>query len=205
MSSKDTYIEQTFKPTYLYIKQHSITGLKYFGKTTKSDPIKYFGSGTHWQRHIKKHGKEYVKTLWYHLFENKDDLVEFALFFSEEYNIVESSEWANLKPENGLDGATIGEKNPSASKRMKQNNPMKKGITNNGSFKKGDNKIPWSDDRKQKLSKSISKNNNHNFNNPNASAHLNTNKVTCKVCGVITNKGNIARWHTDCQRTNIHS
>jgi hypothetical protein len=25
--------------TYLYIKQHSITGLKYFGKTTKKDTI----------------------------------------------------------------------------------------------------------------------------------------------------------------------
>ena len=28
-------------PTYLYIKQHSITGLKYFGCTTRKDHIKY--------------------------------------------------------------------------------------------------------------------------------------------------------------------
>lgn len=33
-----------YKPTYLYIKVHSITGMKYFGKTTKN-PIKYDGSG----------------------------------------------------------------------------------------------------------------------------------------------------------------
>jgi len=33
------------KPTYLYIKEHSKTGLKYFGKTTKSDPTVYDGSG----------------------------------------------------------------------------------------------------------------------------------------------------------------
>lgn len=29
-----------FLPTYLYIKTHNQTGLKYFGKTTK-DPFKY--------------------------------------------------------------------------------------------------------------------------------------------------------------------
>lgn len=33
-------------PTYLYVKQHTITGLKYFGKTIK-DPYVYPGSGTH--------------------------------------------------------------------------------------------------------------------------------------------------------------
>ena len=54
------------KPTYLYIKQHKITKLKYFGKTTK-DPNKYLGSGKHWIRHIKKHGLE-IDTIWYQLF-----------------------------------------------------------------------------------------------------------------------------------------
>lgn len=91
-------------PTYLYIKQHSITGLKYFGKTTKKDPIAYLGSGIHWKRHIKKHGIEYVKTIWYQLFTNKDELIDYAKKFSIENNIVESTEWANLKDENGLDG-----------------------------------------------------------------------------------------------------
>ena len=27
-----------FKPTYLYVKTHNKTGLKYFGKTTTPDP-----------------------------------------------------------------------------------------------------------------------------------------------------------------------
>jgi hypothetical protein len=90
------------KPTYLYIKQHTKTGLKYFGKTTK-DPIQYLGSGKHWKRHIKKHG-EFVETLWYQLFTSKEQIINYALKFSKENNIVESKEWANLKDENGLDG-----------------------------------------------------------------------------------------------------
>jgi hypothetical protein len=91
------------KPTYLYIKQHTKTGLKYFGKTTK-DPIKYNGSGKHWIRHIKKHGPEEVDTLWHQLFTDENELVEYALKFSKDNNIVNSKEWANLKEENGLDG-----------------------------------------------------------------------------------------------------
>jgi len=90
------------KPTYLYIKQHKITKLKYFGKTTK-DPNKYLGSGKHWIRHIKKHGLE-IDTIWQQLFTDEKELVDFALKFSKDNNIVESSEWANLKEENGLDG-----------------------------------------------------------------------------------------------------
>jgi hypothetical protein len=91
------------KPTYLYIKQHTKTGLKYFGKTTKEDPVTYLGSGLHWKRHIKKHG-EFVETIWYKLFTDEKSLIEYALNFSKENNIVESKEWANLKNENGLDG-----------------------------------------------------------------------------------------------------
>ena len=90
------------KPTYLYIKQHKDTGLKYFGKTTKN-PLLYSGSGKHWRRHIKVHG-ENIETLWYQLFTDENELVNYALKFSEENNIVESKEWANLKNENGLDG-----------------------------------------------------------------------------------------------------
>lgn len=89
---------------YLYVKQHTITGLKYFGKTTKKDPLKYHGSGTYWKRHIKKHGLEHVITLNIWKYENIDECSKFALDFSHENNIVESSSWANLKPENGRDG-----------------------------------------------------------------------------------------------------
>lgn len=95
-----------YTPTYLYIKEHSTTGKLYFGKTTK-DPEKYLGSGLHWLRHIKTHGKEHVVTLWYCLFLDQESCTEFALNFSEQQNIVESTDWLNLKPENGLDGGTV--------------------------------------------------------------------------------------------------
>lgn len=95
--------------TYLYIKEHSVTGLRYFGKTTKNNALKYSGSGKHWKRHIKKHGKQYVKTIWIsEPFYEQNELTEFAIFFSDFFNIVESDKWSNLIVENGLDGAPKG-------------------------------------------------------------------------------------------------
>lgn len=96
-------IYKEFTPTYLYIKQHSITAKLYFGKTVK-DPEVYKGSGSRWTSHIKKHGKEHVETLWYSLFTDQESCTAFALLFSEQQRIVESSDWLNLIPENGIDG-----------------------------------------------------------------------------------------------------
>ena len=95
------------KPTYLYIKQHSVTGLKYFGKTTQ-DPYKYLGSGTRWRNHIKKHGRKFVETIWLSDLYYDTSITEHALHFSYENNIVKSNEWANLKPEDGLEGCVSG-------------------------------------------------------------------------------------------------
>ena len=81
----------------------------YFGKTTKSDPIKYLGSGKHWIRHINKHGTNHVVTLWHELFTNRDECVNFALQFSKDLNIVESKSWANLIEEDGLNGWPKGQ------------------------------------------------------------------------------------------------
>lgn len=97
-----------FKPTYLYIKQHSITGKLYFGKTSSQHPDTYLGSGIYWKRHYKKHGKEYVVNLWYHLFESQEECTNFALEFSNKMNIVKSDQWLNFIPENGLDGLPYG-------------------------------------------------------------------------------------------------
>ena len=96
-----------FKPTYLYIKQHNITGLKYFGKTINKNPVRYKGSGLIWTRHLKKHGND-VTTIWYQLFDEINDLIEFATRFSKENNIIDSSEWANLTFENGIAGGFGG-------------------------------------------------------------------------------------------------
>lgn len=96
-----------FRPTYLYIKQHSITGKLYFGKTSLSESklLKYHGSGKHWLTHIKKHGISYVITLWFQLYHTPFDIVADALSMSKSLNIVNSKSWLNLIPETGLDGS----------------------------------------------------------------------------------------------------
>lgn len=82
----------------LYVKTHNITGLKYFGKTTSKDPIKYPGSGTYWKNHIRKYGND-VLTEVIGQFDDKDECLKVAMGFSLQHNIVESDEWANLKIE----------------------------------------------------------------------------------------------------------
>ena len=91
---------------YLYVKKHLVSGLQYFGKTTKPNPFKYYGSGIYWKKHIKCHGKEHVETISVWEFNDIQECSDFAIKFSQENNIVESKEWANLKPENGLDGGS---------------------------------------------------------------------------------------------------
>lgn len=94
---------------HLYVKTHLGTGLKYFGKTIK-DPIKYRGSGKYWKRHIDIHGynvhTEVIQS--FSLPEEEDLLTETALKFSLDNNIAMSDGWANIIPENGLDGRPLG-------------------------------------------------------------------------------------------------
>ena len=116
----------TIHPTYLYVKEHSVTGLKYFGKTCQ-DPLKYKGSGRHWQNHYKKHGKEHIITT--HLFGPYTDaavISEFALAFSAEHDIVASKDWANMTEENGLDGAEFGRIFSDESKQKRANTILNK-------------------------------------------------------------------------------
>lgn len=114
------------KPTRLYIKRHNVSRIKYLGKTTLPDPYTYEGSGVLWKKHIKKYGKD-ISTLWVsEVFTDKDLLIEFATFLSQELDIVKSNEWANLMEENGIGGGTfgIGEKNvaklPSVRKKISE-------------------------------------------------------------------------------------
>lgn len=88
--------------TYLYHKRHIQTNLNYFGKTT-GDPYTYNGSGVYWNNHLRKHGKK-IETVQVWAFDDLAECSKFAVEFSTKHNIVESSEWANLCLENGLDG-----------------------------------------------------------------------------------------------------
>lgn len=92
-----------FKKTFIYIKIHNITGLKYFGKTVKKNVYKYKGSGLYWKRHIKTHGYD-CKTFIIKIFVNEQECIDFCIWFSKINNIVKSEQWANLIDENGING-----------------------------------------------------------------------------------------------------
>jgi hypothetical protein len=123
MISKSIY--QEIPKTYLYIKQHSITGLKYLGKTTNADPYAYNGSGKYWIPHIKKHGKEYIQTTWVSEPYFDTSIIEEAIRISIENDVVKSDEWANLQIENGIDGWPPGVK-------LSEDHKLKIGISNTG-------------------------------------------------------------------------
>lgn len=91
---------------YLYVKTHHKTGLKYLGQTSQN-PYTYHGSGTYWRLHLQKYGYDY-DTEVLHECQDKAELKEHGLYYSELWNIVESNEWANLKAEEG-DGGCMGE------------------------------------------------------------------------------------------------
>ena len=126
-----------FKPTYLYIKQHIITGKLYFGKTIKPDPIKYKGSGKYWLRHLKTHGEKEVETLWYCLFVEENSCIEFALMFSQQQNIIKSENWLNLKAEDGLNIGSNSRINFHHTQETKEKmSVLKTGVTHSEETKK---------------------------------------------------------------------
>jgi hypothetical protein len=91
------------KPTRLYIKQCSHCELKYFGKHSGKNIEKYSGGGKRWNNHLKKHRAK-AKHLWNSDWYYDTSISRFALKFSYINKITESDKWANLKPENGIDG-----------------------------------------------------------------------------------------------------
>lgn len=148
---------------YLYIKRHKVTGLKYFGKTKRSDPYSYQGSGLYWNKHLNKHGrnKNLIETVCVWEFTDQEECTKFALKFSEENNIVNSNEWANLREENGKDGGDTSrfrEYKPLSEESKQKMIKSKLGKTPWNKGKKtgiGGNKNPKTDEQKQKLSKAL--------------------------------------------------
>ena len=87
---------------YLYIKTHRKTGLKYLGKTNQ-DPYTYKGSGKRWSAHIEKHGND-VDTEILKECKDNEEVRTWGLYYSNLWKVVDSPEWANLKPEAGDGG-----------------------------------------------------------------------------------------------------
>lgn len=80
------------------------------------------------------------------------------------------------------------------SNRMKNNNPMKPGMTNKGSFKKGQ-KPKITEDRNKKISEKMKGPNNPMFGKGGGFDCINSTSKKCEKCGKITSPGNYARWH----------
>ena len=93
--------------TYLYVKTHNKTGLKYLGKTSQSNPHKYPGSGLYWTRHLKEHGVDYNTEILKEC-HTKEEIKEWGIYYSQLWNIVDSDDWANLKIETGDGGSNKG-------------------------------------------------------------------------------------------------
>lgn len=87
----------------LYLKTHNKTGLKYLGYTKCDNPEQYSGSGKYWKRHLKKHGNDVTTEI---LFEtkSKEELKLYGIKLSKQYDIVNSSDFANLRIEEGDGG-----------------------------------------------------------------------------------------------------
>jgi hypothetical protein len=95
----------------------------------------------------------------------------------------------------GGDDNNSEEKKKALSKRMVENNPMKKIRTNAGSFFLG-MKNPHTIEHNKKISKALTGENNPNYRNPRTADRINKH-VNCPHCSVSTNLGNAKRWHFD--------
>lgn len=80
--------------------------------------------------------------------------------------------------------------------RMKYDNPMSKLKTNSGSFKKGQKPI-ITKERNEKIRQSKLGEKNHNYGKKGCFNNINTIKLKCQHCDIITTKGNLSRWHNE--------
>jgi len=181
--------------TYLYHKRHKQTGLNYFGKAIR-DPYVYRGSGVRWTNHLARHGED-VETVSVWAFNDLTACSQFALEFSTKHNIVESTEWANLRVENGLDGGYT----PSAYTKEAR---LKKGAKLKGRV--------YSDETLAKMRSHKGKhigNKNPMFNREHDSTTielirtraLSRQRYVCEHCNTECSPGNLSRWHgNNCKR-----
>jgi hypothetical protein len=160
---------------YLYKKTHRNTGLNYLGKTTQ-DPFKYKGSGTIWVRHIKKHGND-VDTVILKECATNEEVKSWGLYYSNLWNVVESKEWANIKPEEGEGGSVKGRVLLSMRGRPAHN---KGKPCNNKTRKSSDTRSKTLSGRASKLQNCIRP------------------RLSCICCKKVVDEANFNRYHKSC-------
>ena len=188
---------------YLYVKTHNKTGLKYLGKTSKQDPHKYTGSGTRWLNHLRKHGYDYNTEILLEC-QTIEEIKHWGMYYSSLWNVVESSDWANLKPESGDGGVITSEIAIKISNALKGHKRSDESVKKSAEGNK--NKIR-SDSLKQNLTeKRLGNHNPFYVKNHSDETKLHWSKVrtgktyiqekhVCEYCGIKTIKSNIVRWH----------
>lgn len=93
---------------YLMIKTIQETGLKYLCKCRDNkDPHKYKGSGVLWRRIVNKHPEYTIVTEILGHYASNELLKEAGMHYSNMYNVVNDSGWANCIPEIGDGGPTV--------------------------------------------------------------------------------------------------
>lgn len=123
--------------------------------TKKENPFTYAGSGTHWRRHLKVHGRE-VHTIIVKEFENEIDCSEFSIKFSRDNNIVKSKNWANLVEETGTytTKGYLG-KTHSAETKTKISNISKQNWKTPDYLEKMENRNRWTEDARKEQSERL--------------------------------------------------
>lgn len=203
---------------YLYVKEHNVTGLKYLGYTSRDDYHSYPGSGVHWKRHLNAHGYNYTTTVLLASV-SKRDIKETGKFFSDLYNVVESTSWANLKPEEGaggshvvseeqkqkqsnwMKGRYVGNKNPMYGKKrndLSERNKLPKRWVTNGM----EDKLVLKTDVDRYLSEGycIGRSQNNN-----KGKKIKQSTVRCEICAKDIRSSNYARHFKKCQTTQVQS
>lgn len=178
--------------TYLYHKRHKLTGLNYFGKTTRN-PYTYNGSGKYWNAHLKKHGTE-IETVQVWEFTDLNTCSLFAVSFSAEHNIVESKEWANLIVENGITGGYNLAAYTNGS-RAKKGNKLKGRVYSAETL----TKMSRSKQGLQSGDKNPMYGKTHSLESKQLQRQKALNRIplTCKHCGVECSPNNFTRWHNN--------
>lgn len=214
-------INTIMKPTWLYIKKHNTTGLKYLGKTIQN-PYTYKGSGIVWTRHLKKYGED-VTTEWAKLYTDEKLLNSEALFLSETHDVVKSNNWANLIEETGLMGGKTYERTFEKNQKMRESCVgIKKSEAHKEKIRKARTGVKMPEEQKEKIRKA-------NKGKPKSEAHIkkvslaltgkskdeshrlnlsesirNIPKKVCEHCKIEASPGNYKRWHgANCKHRNI--
>jgi hypothetical protein len=193
----------------LYLKTHNKTGLKYLGKTAKTDPHTYTGSGVHWLNHLKKHGYDYYTEI---LFQSSDtaEFSRVCLEYSDKWSVKESIEFANMKPEDGYDGGALpgkdhplyGRKRPRQSILMTgENNPAKRQEHKDNHHTKSEE---WREAQRKRWEESnpmfdpeVRKKVSEKLKGPRPNARKPKKKIQCEHCKMMVAPHILNRWHND--------